>query len=239
MKIYYALFLLCFLPSFLSQATEQGGIKIALNQQLIYSALNHFFGDLSKFLNDFEIPNIRFFRGCNARNVRGKIFNFKKNSLTFQFNANGIHLMLHNLRGEITTRVDSSFLIFPFHNNAKVSINDLSLDCTVKIVSKMKNGTQIVNSYVKDDEIYLSGIQPGKKYFINIILRNPISGELITLTPTIIEKNMFNIYKLPLGFIIIVLVVVMFTILGIVIYLYVREVKEEQKEESKFKSWFA
>ena len=39
--------------------------------------------------------------------------------------------------------------------------------------------------------------------------------------------------------IIIVLVVVMFAILGIVIYLYVREVKEEQKEESKFKSWFA
>ena len=146
MKIYFALFLLCFLPSFLSQATEQGGIKIALNQQLVNSALNHFFGNLSKFLNDFEIPNIRFFRGCNARNVRGKIFNFNKNSLTFQFNANGIHLMLHNLRGQITTRVDSSFLIFPFHNNAKVSINDLSLDCTVKIVSKMKNGRKLLSA---------------------------------------------------------------------------------------------
>ena len=100
-------------------------------------------------------------------------------------------------------------------------INDFSYMSSLCYLSKMKNGTQIVNSYVKDDEIYLSGIQPGKKYFINIILRNPISGELITLTPTIIEKNMFNIYKLPLGFIIIVLVVII--ILVIIICYYRKE----------------
>ena len=146
MKIYFALFLLCFLPSFLSQATEQGGIKIALNQQLVYSALNHFFADLSKFLNDFAIPDIRFFKGCNARNVRGKISNFSKNSLTLQFNANGIHLMLHNLQGEITTKVHSSFAIIPFTNKAKVTINDLSLDCTIKVVTKIKDGRKLLSA---------------------------------------------------------------------------------------------
>ena len=39
--------------------------------------------------------------------------------------------------------------------------------------------------------------------------------------------------------IILVLIGVMLLLLGIVIYLHVREVKEEQKETNKFKSWFA
>ena len=38
---------------------------------------------------------------------------------------------------------------------------------------------------------------------------------------------------------VIIMIVVMLALLGVIIYLHVREVKEEQKETTKFKSWFA
>ena len=38
---------------------------------------------------------------------------------------------------------------------------------------------------------------------------------------------------------VIIMIVVMLSLLGVIIYLHVREVKEEQKETTKFKSWFA
>ena len=145
MKIYFALFFLCFLPSLLCQ-TEPGGIKIALNQKLIYSALDHFLSDITKYLNDFRIPDIRFFRGCNAREVRGKISNFSKGRVKIELTPNGIHLRLNALQGQITTTVYSSFLIIPFHNNAKVTINELSLDATIKIVTKIKDGRKLLSA---------------------------------------------------------------------------------------------
>ena len=145
MKIYFALFFLCFLPSLLCQ-TEPGGIKIALNQKLIYSALDRFFSNITKYLNDFEIPDIRFFRGCNAREVRGKISNFSKGRVKIELTPNGVHLLLNGLQGQITTTVYSSFLIIPFHNNAKVTINELSLDATIKIISKYKDGRKLLSA---------------------------------------------------------------------------------------------
>ena len=39
--------------------------------------------------------------------------------------------------------------------------------------------------------------------------------------------------------IVIALIAVMLVNLGVIIYLHIREVKEEQKEMNKFKSWFA
>ena len=42
-----------------------------------------------------------------------------------------------------------------------------------------------------------------------------------------------------LGIIAAVIIAVMLVILGVIIFLHVREVKEEQKETNKFKSWFA
>ena len=38
---------------------------------------------------------------------------------------------------------------------------------------------------------------------------------------------------------VIIMIVVMLALLGVIIYLHIREVKEEQKETTKFKSWFA
>ena len=97
-------------------------------------------------------------------------------------------------------------------------IKDFSYMSSLCYLSKMKNISREFNTYVKNDEIYISGLKPGKRYFMNIILRNPISGELITLTPTIIEnKN----YKFPIGYIIIAVIIII--ILVVIICYYRKE----------------
>ena len=97
-------------------------------------------------------------------------------------------------------------------------IKDFSYMSSLCYLSKMKNISREFNTYVKNDEIYISGLKPGKRYFMNIILRNPISGELITLTPTIIEnKN----YKFPIGYIIIAIIIII--ILVVIICYYRKE----------------
>ena len=97
-------------------------------------------------------------------------------------------------------------------------INDFSYMSSLCYLSKMKNTTKGISSYVKNEEIFISGLKPGKKYFMNIILRNPISGELFTLTPTIIENKKANF---PIGYIIIPLIIII--ILVIVICYYRKE----------------
>ena len=111
-------------------------------------------------------------------------------------------------------------------------INDFSYMSSLCYLSKMKNETQGIKSYIKDNEIYLSGLKSGTRYFINIIIRNPITGELITLTPTIIESKK---YSLPIGYIIIAIIVVLILVIVICYYrseyLFTREVlKYEQKD---------
>ena len=127
-------------------------------------------------------------------------------------------MKINNLYGKLgeIKNVDINYEVV-----VSTDINDFSYMSSLCYLSKMKNGTKIANSYVKNDEIYLSGLKPGKKYFINIILRNPISGELITLTPTIIEMNKYNKYSLPLGYII--LAIIIFIILVIIICYYRKE----------------
>ena len=98
------------------------------------------------------------------------------------------------------------------------SINDFSYMSSLCYLSKMKNSTIDFKSYVKDNEIYISGLKSSTKYFINIIIRNPISGELITLTPTIIETKPF---KLPITYIIIAIIIII--ILFVVICYYRHE----------------
>ena len=78
-------------------------------------------------------------------------------------------------------KVDLSYEIIVYTN-----INDFSYMSSLCYLSKMKNSTQNYKTYVKDNEIYISGLKSSTKYFINIIIRNPSSSELITLTPTII-----------------------------------------------------
>ena len=95
------------------------------------------------------------------------------------------------------------------------NINDFSYMSSLCYLSKMKNSTQNYKTYVKDNEIYISGLKSSTKYFINIIIRNPISGELITLTPTIIETKPF---KLPIAYIIIAIIIVIILVIVICYY---------------------
>ena len=95
------------------------------------------------------------------------------------------------------------------------NINDFSYMSSICYLSKMKNSTQNYKTYVKDNEIYISGLKSSTKYFINIIIRNPISGELITLTPTIIETKPF---KLPIAYIIIAIIIVIILVIVICYY---------------------
>ena len=97
-------------------------------------------------------------------------------------------------------------------------IKDFSYMSSLCYLSKMKNSTEGFKTYLKDNEIYVSGLKSSTKYFMNIIIRNPISGELITLTPTIVETKKMNF---PLIFIIIPLIIII--ILIIVIYYYRKE----------------
>ena len=210
MKIYFALFFLCFLPSLLCQ-TEPGGIKIALNERLIYSALDRFFSNITKYLNDFKIPDIRFFRGCNAREVRGKISNFSKDRVKIELTPNGVHLFLNGLQGQITTTVYSSFLIIPFHNNAKVTVNELSLDATIKIVTKIKDGRKLLSAqfvgfpgyrlkyHITTDGAMNKILSAVAKYFadrqIAKIMNDKIDGYLADAIESLQLKNQVDPFK--------------------------------------------
>jgi hypothetical protein len=91
------------------------------------------------------------------------------------------------------------------------TLEDFSYMSSLCYLSKMDNVLpKGVKTYIKDYEIYVSGLKSGVKYFANIIVRNPISGELITFTPTIIEVNKSSMswfYLIILILVIIVLVV--------------------------------
>jgi hypothetical protein len=119
---------------------------------------------------------------------------------------------LSGKKGEIKN-VDINYEVI-----VSTDINDFSYMSSLCYLSKMKNVSRDVNSYVKNDEIYISGLKSGKRYFINIILRNPISGELFTLTPTIIENKK---YKFPIGYIIIPIIIII--ILVVIICYYRKE----------------
>jgi hypothetical protein len=72
-----------------------------------------------------------------------------------------------------------------------------------------------IKTYTKDNEIYVSGLKSGVKYFTNIIIRNPISGELITFTPTIIEVN-----KSSLSWYYLIIPILVIIVLAVGVYYY-------------------
>ena len=146
MKIYFIFFFLCFLPFLLCQ-TEAGGIKIALNEKLIYSALNLFFSNITKYLNDFEIPDIQLFEKCKATEIKCSLSNFSKDKVKIELTPNGIHLLLNDLQGQIiATMVYSKISIISFRYNIIMSIKEFNLDATIKIVTKIKNGRKLLSA---------------------------------------------------------------------------------------------
>ena len=95
------------------------------------------------------------------------------------------------------------------------NIKDFTYMSSLCYLSKMEALPKDIKTYMKDNEIYVSGLKKGIKYFINMIIRNPISGELITLTPTILEVNKVKNYW---NYIIIVVIIVMILAGGVYYY---------------------
>ena len=95
-------------------------------------------------------------------------------------------------------------------------IKDFSYMSSLCYLSKMQTMLpKNVKTYKKNNEIYVSGLKSGVKYFTNIIIRHPISGELITFTPTIIETNKINI---PWIYIVIAILVIIILTIGVYYY---------------------
>ena len=96
------------------------------------------------------------------------------------------------------------------------TLEDFSYMSSLCYLSKMENVLpKGVKTYTKDNEIYVSGLKSGVKYFTNIIIRNPISGELITFTPTIIEVN-----KSSLSWYYLIIPILVIIVLGVGVYYY-------------------
>ena len=125
-------------------------------------------------------------------------------------------ISIKNLSGkqnEINNLDDINYKIF-----ISTNINDFSYMSSLCYLSKMEPPRDI-KTYIKNNEIYIKGLKPRIKYFVNIIIKNPISGELIALTPTIIELNSIimnsKIYLIIAIFIIIIIIIY---IIGICYY---------------------
>ena len=123
-------------------------------------------------------------------------------------------ITIKNMAGKSNeiNNMDLSYKLF-----ISTDINDFSYMSSLCYLSKMQNLPKDIKTYIKKNEIYVSGLKSGTKYFINMIIRNPISGELITLTPTILD---FNKNKAPFNYFYLVIAVVLIIILGIGVYYY-------------------
>ena len=121
-------------------------------------------------------------------------------------------IKIKNLQGKINeiNNIDLTYKIF-----ISTDIKDFSYMSSLCYLSKMENLPKGVKTYIKDDQIYVSGLKSEIKYYTNMIIRNPISGELITLTPTILELNKKNN-----SWIYLIIAIIIIIILCIGVYYY-------------------
>jgi hypothetical protein len=117
-------------------------------------------------------------------------------------------ITIKNMAGKFSEikNMDLNYKLF-----ISTDINDFTYMSSLCYLSKMQNLPKNVKTYIKNNEIFVSGLKLGIKYFVNMIIRNPISGELITLTPTILEvntKTQFNYLYLVVAVILIILLAV-------------------------------
>ena len=122
-------------------------------------------------------------------------------------------ISIKNLSGnknEIKKMEDIDYKIF-----ISTNINDFSLMSSLCYLSKMESPPNEIKTYIKNNEIYIKGLKQGIKYFINMIIKNPISGELVTLTPTIIE-----VYKTKYSMVYLIVPIIIIVILFIGVYYY-------------------
>ena len=123
--------------------TELGGVKLAINETLISQGLNTFYDNITEFLKERPIDDQRFFRGCNARNLKFGVKNFDPSAVQLKFKPSSLHIRISRLNAWLTGRIDSSFLIIRFHNNAEIEIKISYIELDVRIGTQFKNGKWI------------------------------------------------------------------------------------------------
>ena len=118
-------------------------------------------------------------------------------------------LQIKNLSGNLKEFKDITLNYQVFISKNRSDLSFMSSLCSLSKIDRLPDG---IVSYIKDNEIYLSRLKKGQKYFCNVLIKNPISGELIIFTPTIIEVNYnfksYGIYLAILIFIIVILVII-------------------------------
>ena len=149
---------------------------------------------------------------------------------------------------------------FRFIVTAKDGSRHMDISCQLAQTSDMSiplpyslSGLGETNNYVENFQI-LSGNYYNidknrfeKEKYRNFRDQTPIiPNTQMAVFKFINEDNKYDwyidLYVLPTDTLLIIalsIVGFMLVILGVIIYLHVREVKEEQKETNKFKSWFA
>ena len=122
-------------------------------------------------------------------------------------------IQIKDINGKLNEikNMDLSYKLF-----ISTTLEDFSYMSSLCYLSKMENVLpKGIKTYTKDNEIYVSGLKSGVKYFTNIIIRNPISGELITFTPTIIEVN-----KSSLSWYYLIIPILVIIVLAVGVYYY-------------------
>ena len=122
-------------------------------------------------------------------------------------------IQIKDLNGNLNEikNMDFSYKLF-----ISTTLEDFSYMSSLCYLSKMDNALpKGVKTYIKDNELYISGLKSGVKYFTNIIIRNPISGELIILTPTIVEVN-----KSSMSWYYLVIPILVIIVLAVGVYYY-------------------
>ena len=116
---------------------------MAINETLISEGLNTFYDNITEFLKERPIEDQRFFRGCNARDLKFGVKDFEPSSFLLKFTPSSLHIKISRLNAWLTGRIDSSFLIIPFHNNAEIEIKISYIELNVRIGTQYKKGKWI------------------------------------------------------------------------------------------------
>ena len=72
-------------------------------------------------------------------------------------------------------------------------------------LSKMSSLPKSVNHTKKNNEIYINGLETGEVYYINVLIENPETGELLIFNPIVVEVDSYNILLIGITILIIVI----------------------------------
>ena len=92
-----------------------------------------------------------------------------------------------------------------FVSTSFIEFSKMSSLCYLTRMTSLPNG---VKSEYKDNNFIISGLTSGELYYINILIENPETGELLTFNPISIEIEGYNFFSIILAIIIIILLLI-------------------------------